>query len=132
MRTETRTVRIGEKVGPVDWSYNFRQHFDCMGTSDAGKDEECERKKRWLKYIENAISEHRPVRVTNYGGWPRCAIYSVIDIGMYDGWPYWKPVPSVLVVTSMGQEWYSFSSITDVYPSDDDNWKTLATLERAR
>lgn len=130
MKTQTRTIteRIGENMGAIDWSYDFRSHFDCMGTSSAGKDERCEQAKRWLKRVEAEWSAGHPVRVTNDGGSPRCAIYPVIDIGMYDGYPYWRPVPSVQVRTWAGAEWYSFDRITDVYL--DESGESLGQVER--
>lgn len=117
MRTETRTVRIGENMGPIDWTYDFRAHFNTMGCSDERRDAECEKKKRWLKRVEDDFRAGVPIKVTTDGGSPRCGIYPVIDVGMYDGWPYWRPTPSVLVETHLGSEWYSFGMITDVYPS---------------
>lgn len=120
MRYETKTVRIGENTGPIDWSYDFRSHFDCMGASDEAKDATCEQKTRWLRRIEADVRDGVPVRVTNYGGWPRVGIYPVLEVGMYDGWPYWRPVPSVCVATRLGTEWYSFSAITDVYAGSPD------------
>ena len=35
MRYETRTERIGERVADVDWSYDFRPHFNSMCSDDA-------------------------------------------------------------------------------------------------
>ena len=124
MRTETRTVRIGENVGPIDWNYDFRSHFNSMGSPDHVRDEYCERAKRWLKRIESDFLAKIPIRVTNYGGSPRCGIHSVVDVGMYDGWPYWRPVPCVMVSTWLGGEWYTFDRITDVYPGAS-GWDTL-------
>lgn len=34
MRFETRTIRIGERVGDIDWSYDFESHgWDREGHS---------------------------------------------------------------------------------------------------
>ena len=114
MRIEQQTVRIGERVGDVDWSYDFRSHFDCLCTSDDGRDAACEKAKDKLRELETAFKNGRPMRATTYGGWPRCGLHQVIDVGMYDGWPYWKPVPSVMVSGTLGPEWHSFSFITDI------------------
>lgn len=121
MRIETRTVQIGENLGPIDWSFDFRSHFDRYGSSDAQRDAACARSVRWLRSIEAALAAGEPIRVTNDGGIPRCGIHPVIEIGMYDGWPYWRPTPSVRVATHLGSDWYSFSSITNVYPSARDS-----------
>lgn len=118
MRTETREVNIGENTGPIDWSYPFRGHFDRYGSSDEQRDARCTRSIAWLKQIEQDFQVGRPIRVTADGGSPRCGIYPVVDVGMYDGWPFWKPTPSVQVRTHTGTDWYPFSSITNVYPGE--------------
>lgn len=53
-------------------------------------------------------------QTTTDGGWPRCGWKDVLEVGMYDGWPYWKLVPSVLMKNWMGASWHSFSSITSI------------------
>lgn len=118
MRTETRTVRIGENVGPIDWHYDFRSHFDCYATSDAGKQEQCDRHVARLRTIVEHFTTGKPIRATTDGGWPRYGIHRVADVGMYDGWPYWAPTPSVLLAGPMGSEWASFARITDIYPGE--------------
>ncbi len=118
MRTETRTVRIGENMGPIDWTYDFRSHFNNYGCSDAGRGESCERAKARLRLIEEHFREKKKVFATNYGGSPRCGIHLVVDIGMYDGWPWWRPVPAVQVRTYLGHEWYTFDGITDIYSEE--------------
>lgn len=114
MRTETQTVRIGERVSDIDWSYDFRQHFDSMCSSDERKDERCEQSKAMLRKIEQALKNGREIRATTYGGWPRCGLHPVVAVGMYDGWPYWKPVPSVQTRGPLGCEWHCFASITEI------------------
>lgn len=113
MRTEKRTVRIGENVGPVDWSYDFRSHFTTMGTSEQGKDEACARSIAQLRTIVAAVDAGRPIHVTTDGGSPKGGYHPVGEVGMYDGWPYWRPVPSVFRITFLGGEWVSFRAITD-------------------
>lgn len=114
MRTETHTVRIGERVGDIDWTYNFRKHFDSMCCDDKGRREACERSKAKLRAMEDAHKAGRKILATTYGGWPRCGWHQVLDVGMYDGWPYWKPTPSVFTLGPLGGEWHSFSMITDI------------------
>jgi hypothetical protein len=115
MRVETRTVRVGEKVGEVDWDYDFRSHFDSMGSPNDRKDARCEQAKRWLRQIEDRLRAGEDVYATNDGGWPRCFRRKVCGVGMYDGWPYWRPVPSIYLVGPYGGEWWAFSEITDIY-----------------
>ena len=113
MRTETHTVRIGEKMGPIDWAYDFRTHFDNYCTSDKGRDEICAKRVAKLRLIDEAVKAGRTVYASNYGGYPR--IWArVLDVGMYDGWPYWKPVPSVMLASPLGGgEWSYFSMLTE-------------------
>lgn len=119
MKTYTTTVREGERTGDVDWSYDFRQHFNNYCTSDAGRDEICARSVERFKAIADAVAAGQTVRATTYGGWPRCGFHEVLDVGMYDGWPYWKPVPSVLMRGVLGgAEWHSFCSLTDYEPAN--------------
>lgn len=118
MKTVTRTERIGERVSDIDWEYDFRSHFNNLCTSDAGKAEACDRQKQLLQTIEQRFLEKRTTLATTYGGWPRIGYHEVIDVGMYDGWPYWKPVPSVCLKGTLGAEWHAFSCITDIIIDD--------------
>ena len=114
MRTYTTTVSEGEKVGDVDWSYDFRQHFNNYCTSEAGRDEICAKSVQRFREISEAFAASKTVRATTYGGWPRCGYGEVLDVGMYDGWPYWKPVPSVFTRSPLGGgEWHCFAALTD-------------------
>ncbi len=110
MRTETRTVQVGELLGPIDWSYDFRQHFNNLCAPDAERDRECERAKERLRLLLNGECWE----ATTYGGWPRCGWGAVVSVGMYDGWPYWRPVPSVAVAGTFGVEWHPFCSLTNI------------------
>ena len=112
MRTETRTVRIGEYLGPVDWSYDFSKH-------DSGGDP---RYRATLlekfKAMSEGFARGEKWRATVDGGSPRIGWGNVLEVGMYDGWPYWRPVPSFLLSTHMGAEWHSFSMLTDAKLAD--------------
>jgi hypothetical protein len=111
MKTRTVTERVGEYLGPVDWTYDFRQHFDSYCTDDAGRQAACERAVATLKELELHPELYE---VTTYGGWPRCGWGRIVWIGMYDGWPYWKPVPTVAYSTFLGVETACFNNITSV------------------
>lgn len=107
MRTETRIVRIGEHLGPVDRSYDFDQH--------KSGDE-----KWWPKRVETFISmleafeAGTPILATTDGGVPRFGWGDLLEVGMYDGWPFWKPVPSFLISSSLGgAEWHWFGSLSE-------------------
>jgi hypothetical protein len=82
MRYETRTVRIGELVGPIDWD-----HETARAMPEA-----------WHE------AEGKPDHFTFNGR-------RIIAIGMYDGWPYWEPRPAVCFIGPMNSgEWAFFDS----------------------
>lgn len=113
MRAETVTRYVGEKVGPLDWAYDFHQH--CWGEGRGGYNPDI---------MDGAIARLRTLaanpdkyEATTDGGWPRCGWGKVLDVGMYDGWPYWKPTPSVLIGGAFGAEWCSFVRVIDIRPA---------------
>lgn len=84
MRTETITVRVGEDCGPIDWSH------------DLAKD----RPQTWRD------AEASPVDFT-YGDYER----PIIRVCMYDGWPYWRPMPAISYLGPLNcVEWAFFNS----------------------
>lgn len=108
MRTETVTRRIGELLGPVDWSYDFASHFQ----GDQRAEERCLKQLDRLRRLADAPDDWE---ATTDGGWPRVGWGDVLAVGMYDGWPYWRPVPSVCLRSPLGGgEWHSFTSITNI------------------
>lgn len=108
MKTRTVVERIGENMGPIDWNYDFRSHFNNMCTSDAGRDEACARKVAILRDVVDAIADGRRVSVQTHGDFG----HEVLDVGMYDGWPYWKPTPSLFLSGPLGGEWKCFANLT--------------------
>ena len=90
-----------------------------MCTSDAGQDEACARQVAKFREIADAHAEGKTLRATTCGGWPRIGYREVLYVGMYDGWPYWRPVPSVLIRGVLGgAEWHAFSMVTDYEPAN--------------
>ena len=131
MRTYTKTVREGERVGDVDWNYDFRQHFNNYCTDAAGQDEICKQSVERFRAISNAFASGHKVLATTYGGWPRCGLHEVLDVGMYDGWPYWRPVPSVATRSPLGgSEWKSFCSLTDFEVANTNSTERLSGVEK--
>ena len=110
MKTYMVQQREGKLLGPIDWNYNFRSHFDCYCTDDAGKQKECDAAVAQLRSLCNGKSWE----ATTDGGWPRVGWGRVLAVGMYDGWPYWRPVPSVLIDGFLGASWHSFDSVRGV------------------
>ncbi len=104
MKTRTVVERVGELLGPVDWSYDFRSHFNNHCCSDELRDAECAKSVEMLRQLASG------------GAWDVWIAHSsyfvpMLEVGMYDGWPYWKPVPSVATSTWLGGEWHSFSCV---------------------
>lgn len=114
MRLETQTVRVGELLGPVDWTYDFRKHFDSCVCSNEARDEFCSRAIATLRLLADNPGKYE---ATTDGGIPRCGWGKVLDVGMYDGWPYWRPTPSVRIDGWAGSSWHSFCGITDIRES---------------
>jgi hypothetical protein len=92
-------VREGELLGPIDWSFDFDSVKWADGRGGANPE-----------IVDNAVKILREVCVGDtiqglYGDKPR----KVLAVGMYDGWPHWKPFPSVLVESWSGSEWQGFT-----------------------
>lgn len=82
MRTHTVTVREGEDVGPIDWNHLIAKDMPAI----------------WRE------AEKSPDDFL-YNG------YSIVRICMYDGWPYWKPMPAVCFIGPLNcSEWNFFNS----------------------
>lgn len=98
-------VRAGEKVGPIDWDYDFRRHFNSLCASDEARDRECALAVARLRAAVAALAAGKRLDVCSSGGY----WFEVLDIGMFDGWPYWRPVPSVLRTETLGgTSWDTF------------------------
>ena len=101
MKTYMVERREGELLGPIDWRYDFESHG---WNHDGGTNPKCVQQAivaLWQVDAHNGRGE-----VELYQCW-----HSVICYGMYDGWPYWRPVPSVCVATPFGAEWHSFLAL---------------------
>jgi hypothetical protein len=82
MRTETQTIRIGENMGPVDWSHPIAKDMP-----DTWRD-----------------AEKNPSEFTFSGR-------QILCICMYDGWPYWESRPAIQFIGPMKTaEWTFFDS----------------------
>jgi hypothetical protein len=108
MQTRTVTERIGECLGPVDWSFDFTSH-DWGANRGVINPEHSARAKEWLKEIEGAPQTYQ---ATTDGGWPKVGWKRVVQVGMYDGWPFWKPTPSVQLAGPIGCEWHPWYSLS--------------------
>jgi len=110
MRTYQVTQREGELLGPIDWSYDFSSYFDGYCVSDAAKRDMLFELVESLWHLERASLKSQRLEVlTGFGGdyW-----HELLAIGMYDGWPWWKPVPSICVYRVLGPEWHQLPRIS--------------------
>lgn len=104
----TRMVgeRIGEYLGPVDWSFDFSQGVRSMGGSEAYR---ASRVAKWVELLWEVERKHlrsEPLKVIVNGYYK-----DLLTVGMYDGWPYWTPTPAVCVMGTLGPEWDFYYSI---------------------
>lgn len=88
MRFETQTVRIGEDVGPVDWTHP-------MAADKPAHWREAEEHPEEFELLLNGMFTPR----------------RVARLCMYDGWPYWRPTPAIYRESPLGgYEWTHFNS----------------------
>jgi len=105
MRTKTMTVRIGEMLGPVDPSYDPTQHN--WGPNKGGCNPEttaC----GFARILELAADPD---------GWVYCpsgfTSFPVVRVGMYDGWPFWRPTPAIGYIGPLNSvEWAFFYELS--------------------
>lgn len=92
MHTETQTIRVGDWVDGVDPTYDFEAWIE----KNAGSNPAYMRERvTLLRRIEAALAVGLSVEASAYGGWLRY-YRRVFRIGMWDGWPYWAPTPTIL------------------------------------
>lgn len=113
------SARHGECLGPVDWSYPFELHgWNHGGSTNPRSVREGVEKLRSLVAADEAgrLGEWE---ATTDGDWPRIGWGVVLPVGMFNGWPYRRPVPGVLIRTRLGAEWSSFTSLSSIRPRED-------------
>lgn len=94
MRYETRVERIGEWLGPVDFSYDFAKHGwgNGRGGINPGR-------------VPPSIEMMRKLSAQP-DGWlyspSDFSAFPVVNVGMYDGWPFWEPTPAIGYVGPLG------------------------------
>jgi hypothetical protein len=92
----------------VDWSFDFKSLDGGEGRGGINP-EHSARTKDWLKEIE---ADPQKYMATTDGGWPKIGWKRVIQVGMYDGWPFWKPIPSFQLAGPLGAEWHPWYSLS--------------------
>ena len=109
MKTYQKTVSVGELVGGIEWGYDFASHLDCYCGSDDYKADLIFTGVFNFWMVDRLHKAGKRVEVClRCGHWHR-----LIDMGMYDGWPFWKPTPAVYVEGPIGGEWHHFPCIVD-------------------
>ena len=94
MRTRWVEERIGEWLGPIDWSYDFQQH--AMTATRGGT-------AQWA--IDEGIAQLRRLEAEPGGWWYAPSGFNefeVVHVGMYDGWPFWRPTPAIGYIGPLG------------------------------
>lgn len=110
MKTRTVTERVGERLSDIDWSYDFAGH-GWTSSSGGHNPELIPIEVERLRQVEEAFKAGKRVSVRLRHG----EVYEPVgDVGMYDGWPYWRPVPSVQSRSWLGASWHNFTWIADV------------------
>jgi len=105
MKTIERTVfeRIGENMGKIADS-----GFDFSASNCYQNDPEYKQKKiSLILEIEKLFHEGKKLKVMYdpiIGG-------ELVDVGMWDGWPYWSPTPAVCLSSWHGSEWHFWQDI---------------------
>lgn len=108
MKIKQVTVRDGEYLGPIDWDFDF----DILSWDNGG----CMNPVIIKESVENLrkLESGDKYEATTDGGCPRVGWGEVTMVGMYDGWPYWRPHPSIYISGILGGGWHSFSSVTEI------------------
>lgn len=84
---ETVTKREGENMGPIDWT-----HETAKDKPDLWR--EVEKNPSAYRYSPSGFSS-----------------FLIVEMCMYDGWPYWEPRPAFSYVGPLGVvEWAHFNS----------------------
>lgn len=110
MRLRQVTVREGEWLGPVDWAYDFKQHDWRDGRG--GINPECSAEA--TEYLRALCA------IVDAGGTAEVLLshddrfVEVLRVGMWDGWPYWKPTPTVETAFWLGPEKHGWCSLRAV------------------
>ncbi len=102
------TEREGEWQGPIDWAH---EHIVEMEVSPY--------RARLAATLREHETDHERLWVSTYGGELLVGCRQVVAIGMWDGWPYWRPTPTVAVIGPLGRvEYYHFNELTRVEVRD--------------
>lgn len=85
-------------VEGIDWSFDFSQGFSSYCCQQEEKDAMRDKCIAFLRTLK------RGDKFMRYGSFESTAL----RVGMYDGWPYWKPTPAVAYIGPLGSVEYAF------------------------
>ena len=107
MKKITKTVveRIGENMGPVPKDYDIWDKR--WGGLYPNNPEIRVAKFQMFLDMQEAFLNGNKIRVSydpDFGDF-------LADVGLYDGWPYWEPVPCFKQATWLGGEWHTWYQI---------------------
>jgi hypothetical protein len=111
MKYETVVQRVGENLGPINYSYDFTKH-DWGGGRGGVNPEVTKASVAQLRQLETLFADKMKrvqVRLMHSD-----CFWDVLAVGMYDGWPFWAPTPSVMVFRVLGSEWHPWYYVQDV------------------
>ena len=108
MKTWNQTVikREGEFLGVLDDDYDYLQHRVYPNNPEIVVE-----KIRSMKELEKLFLNGKNMSVS-YGD---CLSGELVNIGMYDGWPFWKPTPAFMVKTWHGGDIHFWYDIRDFW-----------------
>jgi hypothetical protein len=102
VKTRTVTERVAEELGPVDWSHPMVAEVEA-------------RRPGLIAMLREAEQNPESFEVTtDGGGWPRVGWGQVLRVVMYDGWPYWRPTPTVVSMGWAGVRHDPINSISEL------------------
>lgn len=102
--------RIGEWIGPIDWSYDFQKDAPNWCTTAERAETLTHELIDRLRKIEAGLARGERWMVSN-----GTTLRPVLRVGMYDGWPYWRSVPTYLTGTWAGSEPWSWTMPSGAY-----------------
>ena len=100
MRSRIVTEYEGELLGPIDWSFDFSRGVASMCSNEKAKAERLSRYVELLWEVERRHLRGERLRVCTGSYW-----HDLLAVGMYDGWPYWKPTPALCIAGPLGPAW---------------------------
>jgi hypothetical protein len=110
MKTWSETVahRQGEWLGPLDDNYDYSQHKAYPNNPEIVQE-----KIQMMREIETLFLNGKKLKVS----YDDCLAGELLQIGMYDGWPFWKPTPAFMIKTWHGGDihfWYDVREYWDM------------------